>query len=139
MFLLFFVYFGCGEKRDQICVCQSHYNDPWILMASFSIDNYRRWHTSRAGVDGEKTRGKMLAANDIQHAEHVLCMMTTGNFNEAFVFFLPESQCGLGSGRNEQISACLYSATDYSSATFFEYAILRLKDKKNTLETAKGN
>lgn len=118
MFLLFFVYFGCGEKRDQICVCQSHYNDPWILMASFSIDNYRRWHTSRAGVDGEKT---------------------TGNFNEAFVFFLPESQCGLGSGRNEQSSACLYSATDYSSATFFEYAILRLKDKKNTLETAKGN
>lgn len=84
-------------------------------------------------MDGEKTRGKILAANDIQHAEHVICMMTTGNFNEAFVFFFPENRCGLGSGRNEQSSACLYSATDYSSATSFEYAILRLKDKKKTL------
>lgn len=81
-------------------------------------------------MDGEKTRGKMLAANDIQHAEHVICMMTTGNFNDAFIFFLPENRCVLGSRRNEQSSACLYSATDYSSATSFEYAILRLKDKK---------
>lgn len=24
---------------------QAHYNDPWILMASFLIDNYRHWHT----------------------------------------------------------------------------------------------
>lgn len=37
--------FGHGEKRDQICVCQAHYNDPWILMASFLIDNYRHRRT----------------------------------------------------------------------------------------------
>lgn len=70
---------------------------------------------SRADVDEKKkTRRKMLAANDIQHAEHVICMMTTGNFNEAFVFFPPSKP---GSGRNEQSSACLYSVTDYSCAT----------------------
>lgn len=78
-------------------------------------------------MDGEKTREKMLAANDIQHAEHVICMMTTGNFNEAFVFFFPENRCELGSGRNEQSSAWFYSATDYSCTTLFEYAILHLK------------
>lgn len=65
----------------------------------------------------------MLAANDIQHAEHVICMMTTGNFNEALVFFSPQ-KTGAESGRNEQSSARLYSATDYSCATQFEYAIL---------------
>lgn len=64
---------------------QAHYNDPWILMASFLIDNYRHWHTELRRK--KKTRGKTLAANDIQHAEHVICMMTTGNFNEALVFF----------------------------------------------------
>lgn len=40
-----FFFFGRGEKRDQICVSQAHYNDPWILMASFLIDNYRHWRT----------------------------------------------------------------------------------------------
>lgn len=72
---------------------QAHYNDPWILMASFLIDNYRHWHTELRRK--KKTRGKTLAANDIQHAEHVICMMTTGNFNEALVFFsFPENRCG---------------------------------------------
>lgn len=76
---------------------------------------------------GKKREKKMLAANDIQHAEHVICMMTTGNFNEAFVFFFPENRCELGSGRNEQSSAWFYSAADYSCTTLFEYAILHLK------------
>lgn len=41
-----FFYFGLwGKKRDQICASQADYNDPWILMVSFPIDNYRRWHT----------------------------------------------------------------------------------------------
>lgn len=44
-FLTLFFFFGRGEKRDQICVSQAHYNDPWILMASFLIDNYRHWRT----------------------------------------------------------------------------------------------
>lgn len=53
-------------------------------------------------------------------------------------FSFPESRCGLGSGWNEQSSACFYSATDYSSATLFEYAILHLKDKKKHSRGSRG-
>lgn len=61
---------------------------------------------SHAGMDGEKTRGKMLAANDIQHAEHVICMMTTGNFNEAFVFPPPRKPVRTGK-RTKWAKFCL--------------------------------
>lgn len=117
---------------------------------SFAIGNYGHRKNPNCQAHGSRS-AEMRSVNDIRHAEHVICMMAAGNYNEAFISpprALPDNnQIGLEAARDKMrkvlcfCSSCCKRDEATPSLLSLDSCVqfLREKKEKRNRKKKRGN